>query len=440
MVMTTAKAPLAQYQFLPKQLEFFKNCDEIPFSAYIGGFGSGKTHCLVIQAMREATRPSYGLVGAPTYRLLADTTRRKFFALCPPKLIRQFIKSENKVILINGSEILFRSLDKPEALTNLGLDWFCLDEIGEVELDVFRMLQGRLREGKGSLHGDCVGNPAGPAHWTYEYFALRKTPSYRLVTATSEENIFLPSQYLEEMKSSFGVGSTYYKRFFMGQFVAPEGAIWPNFDTASFPTGHVLTDEAVKQMRFMRYGRVIDFGIEHPFVCLWFGITGDEKIIFLDEYFATHATIRQHCLAIREKERGLYERFGVFDINASYTDHDAVSRTEIENCEDENGNFIGFSCIPAEKAVLEGILLVFTLIEKRQLAVTERCTKTIRQVISYHTKPKEKTDKEVPVKKQDDACDCIRMACAMEMAYTSVFIRGRNEYSTAGDIYTGRVQ
>ena len=69
------------YEHLPRQEEFFHACDEVPFAAYIGGFGSGKTHVLCLQILRFLCKPSFGLVGAPTYRMLSDTTQRKFFEL-----------------------------------------------------------------------------------------------------------------------------------------------------------------------------------------------------------------------------------------------------------------------------------------------------------------------------------------------------------------------
>lgn len=436
------------YEYLPKQQVFFQNCDEVPFSAYIGGFGSGKTHGLVLQVLRACTRmaPSFGLVGAPTYRMLSDTTQRKFFELCPPAWIERFIKSENRVVLKNKTEIIFRSLESPERLTNLELSWFAIDEIGEVILDTFRMLQGRLRDPRGCLKGFCVGNPAGPAHWTCMYFLIKKEPSYRLVQASSYENTFLPQQYFDEMETSFGKDSVYYKRFVLGLFVAPAGAIWPNFSPRPYPDGHVVSDEQVRALRPIRFGRVIDFGIEHPFVCMWWAISASgREIIFLDEYAESHKTIRYHCLRIKEKEKELRERFGPFDIDLSVTDHDAVARTEIVNCTDENGDYIGFDVTPADKAVLEGILLVSSLFEQKRCLLSDRCELALRQVVSYHTKSKDNVAtpiaaKEQPVKRDDDTCDCIRMACKTVMPETLGFLRSSGRYLSSSDIYDGKIE
>jgi len=411
------------YKYLPKQLEFMQLCDRIPFPAYIGGYGSGKTHVLVLQILREAQRPSLGLVGAPTYRLLMDTTQRKFFELCPPEWIKSFIKSENKVIMQNGTEILFRTLDAPGRLTNLELSWFALDEVGEVDLDVYRMLQGRLRRPNRSHHGFCVGNPAGPTHWTYHYFvelAKEYPDRYGLVQASSYENTFLDEEYLKDMELSYEVGSLYYRRFVLGEFVTFTGAYWANFDLRPYERGGmVLKDKScIGQVlqgppAAWHFGKVIDFGYEHPFVCMWYATDG-YSIVFFDEYYEKQKIIREHCKNIYDKEEE-HIRLGYPRPAFAITDHDAQARAEIANAQDGDKH-IGFSCIPAEKKVMESILLVQTLISQRRFYITEECKHARLEIPSYRAKPD--VQKEQPVKENDDTCDCVRMACWMEMRQT----------------------
>jgi len=409
------KIKTVQYQLLPKQRQFIEACAKIPFVAYIGGFGSGKTHVLTIQSLIESTRPSRGLIGAPTYRMLEDTTQRKFFELCPESWIAEFSKSSNRVILKNGTEILFRSLETPERLTNLELDWFALDEIGEVKLNTYRMLQGRLRKPGGTHHGFCVGNPAGPTHWTYDYFVekARQFPdTYHLVQATSYENTFISQDYVVEMEKSFGKDSLYFKRYVLGEFVAFEGAYWPTFDVRPYPQGHIVDSDRMLELLNgpLTTGKVIDFGYEHPFVCLWY-VTDGHIIIFYDEYYKRHGLIREHCLEIRRRDAMHQARWNLPVHRYAITDHDAQGRAEIEFCTDEQGNRIGFPCVPAEKPVMESIFLVQTLITERRLFITERCPNARVEIPSYRAKPLEKSIREQPIKQHDDTCDCIRMAC-----------------------------
>lgn len=167
-------------EYLPKQGAFLRNCDEVTYNGYIGGFGSGKTHILVIEALLccggAKTR---GCIGAPTYRMLEDTTQQKFFELCPTSWIKSFSKSRNMVTLVNGTEVLFRSMDNPGRLASLELNWFGIDEAGLVKEDTFKMLLGRLRS-RGVRKGFVVGNPAGLTHWTYDYFVKLAAESSEL--------------------------------------------------------------------------------------------------------------------------------------------------------------------------------------------------------------------------------------------------------------------
>jgi len=308
-------------------------------------------------------------------------------------------------------------------LTNLELDWWGLDEIGEVKQETFRMLQGRLRRPGGRHKGFCVGNPAGPAHWSYDTWVIlaQKHPeSYRLVQATSYENTFLDEDYTLEMAKSFGEDSYYYKRFVLGQFVAAEGAFWPNFSSAPYPQGHVFrledVDSILRDTGIREFGKVIDFGYEHPFAILWY-VTDGEQLLVLDEYTERHRTIRQHCLEIQRKDAELVEHFHFPKVRWAWADHDAQERVEYAHCVDEAGQDIGISCRPAKKNVLEGIMLVQTLFERKELLVSERCEQTIRQIPGYRAKPQEKSKKEEPIKEKDDLCDCLRMASLSELSH-----------------------
>lgn len=428
------------YEYLPKQKTFMNNCDEVRYNAYIGGFGSGKTHILVLQSLREGggSRPSRGLIGAPTYKMLEDTTQKKFFDLCPTSWIAGFNKSKNVLHLCNGTEILFRSLERPERLSGLELDWFELDEIGEVKEATFKMLQGRLRRPGGRHRGGGVGNPAGPAHWTYAYFVelARKYPRvYRLVQATSYENLFLPKHYTEDMDIAFGVGTVYHQRYVLGEFAAFEGAYWNNFDPRYYEEGgHKLRMNQVLSLLkgAPRWGKVVDFGFEHPFVCMWY-VTDGTKIIFFDEYYQPHGLIKWHCLQIREHEKVHQAVFGAHVVGQAYTDHEAVSRAEIAAAKDDAGNSIGFDCIPTEKRVMESILLVQTLFGRRQLFITDQCEHALKEVPSYRAKGG--VVGEEPLREQDDTCACLRYACWMEMQHTMTFRRYSTAYTVPDDLY-----
>jgi len=356
----------------------------------------------------------------------------------PPSWVSSFHKQQNKATLRNGTTILFRSLDNPGRLAGLELDWFAIDEIGLIKEETFKMLQGRSKTSS-IRKGIGAGNPAGPVHWTYEYFVkkARDNPDiYRLIQASSYENDYLHKDFTRDMEVSFGKDSVYYKQYVLGQFVAAEGAFWSNFNAAPYPTGHVIFISQIRDKirgrgRGVRWGRVIDFGFEHPFVCLWY-VTNGEWIIFFDEYVKRRGLIKQHCLAMQKKEALHQQLFGLHHYGVAWTDHEAVSRAEIAAAKDEDGKSIGFDCIPVEKKVMEGILLVQGLFGHQKLLIANTCIRTLQEIPSYHSKGG--VVGEEPEREDEDACCCIRYACWAEMRHSIPYQRYKDmNYELTGD-------
>ena len=94
------------------QLPFIKDTFN-RHTSFVGGLGSGKSWSGAVKAVLYAIQHpgSLGLVCAPTYRQMRDSTLREFFKVLPRELIKSYNKSEYELVLINGSEVLFRSLE-----------------------------------------------------------------------------------------------------------------------------------------------------------------------------------------------------------------------------------------------------------------------------------------------------------------------------------------
>jgi len=359
--------------------------------------------------------------------MLEDVTRRTFLQLCPESWIKKIHLSDNIVEMRNGAEVLFRSGQDAEPLFGLNLGWYGCDEIGLYKEEVFRELWKRVRNKDESQHRFVVGNPAGPAHWTFKYFvqkAKQYPHAYHLTRATSFENTFLGKSYVEGMAITFDPNSAYYKRYVLGEFVAAEGAYWTSFDSRPIEDGgHVFTIEQVDTLfpptKPRRFGMVIDFGFEHYFVCLFY-VTDGQRIGFFDEYRAQHGLLSTHKQAIKVKREEHTHRFRFMPALFAYTDHDAQVRAELAN---ELDTTLAIACVPADKSdVMEGILLVQSLFGVNRVFVGTRCEQTLIEVPSYASNPK-LIAKEGPVKENDDTCDCIRYACVAEMQSAGEFIR-----------------
>jgi hypothetical protein len=103
-----------RYDSLPAQRAFHSDL-EIRFKGYSGPIGSGKSYALAYEALL-LSRLNPGLlelVGAPTYRMLQDSTQRFFFEVLDVEGIAYaFNKQTNHLRFSdNGSEIIFRTME-----------------------------------------------------------------------------------------------------------------------------------------------------------------------------------------------------------------------------------------------------------------------------------------------------------------------------------------
>lgn len=256
---------ITTYSPLPTQRIFHES--DAQLRLYQGGFGAGKTlaGCWEALDVSMAYPGNFGLIARKTYRELEDSTKRTFFDICPPSLIKEFRARDDKVTLINGSEIIFRSLDDPNKLRSLNLGWFYVDEASELADDEMpTMLLGRLRlMGIPWRGGWFTSNPSHVEHWMYKWFVERaaKMPSrYFMVTATTYDNPFLPSEYVKSLEEEYS--AQWVKRYLRGEFgfIVAGAPVYSNFNAKI----HVVPDLDYLQDRPVF--RSWDFGYHHPAV------------------------------------------------------------------------------------------------------------------------------------------------------------------------------
>lgn len=214
-----------EYKLLPAQRKFF----EIPHeygtdvALYQGGFGSGKTFSGSLLGILLALKyPGIrGLVGAQTYTLLRDTTLHTYFEHIEKMGIQvNHVKSENKLVFDNGSEILFRHLEEDDKLKSLNLGFVEIEEMSDTPYATFKMLLGRLRQDKRPewknfryrLFGHT--NPEVSRGWIYENFVKNPKKNYRRIIASTIENTYLPKEYIETMRDSYN--EDYFNMYVLG--------------------------------------------------------------------------------------------------------------------------------------------------------------------------------------------------------------------------------
>lgn len=212
--------PEWQYQALPAQHAFHTDLST-RFKGYSGPIGSGKSYALVYEALfLSRMNPGLlGLVGAPTYRMLEDSTQRTFFEVLAAEGIDYiFHKQENRLRFpANGSEVIFRTMENPERLRGPNLAWFALDELTYTREEAWTRLLGRLRHPQARrLCGCAVWTPKG-YDWVHHRFVEEQHPDYRLVQATPKENTYLPPDFYDQLKESYA--ERFYRQEVLGEYL-----------------------------------------------------------------------------------------------------------------------------------------------------------------------------------------------------------------------------
>jgi len=342
---------------------------------------------------------SLGVILAPTYPMLRDSTIRTFLEMCPFDMIEYYNKSEQHLKLKNGTEILFRPGNDAAAidrLRNINVDWFWMDE-GSLFLEyAWRVLIGRLRGHIGPRKGWVTTTPKG-YNWTWKKF-VSDNPDYDYVTASSLDNPYLPPDYKKSLMQEYA--GIFAKQEIYGLFVGFEGAVYPEFNRVT----HIID---TKEIKFDAIIGGVDFGFTNPSVILKIGIDCDGRLYILDEFYERHVTDSQ--LADWAKENMSDVQFFIADsANPSGIQEFKDREIDCRGVEKKEGERIENFIAAGIKKVSN--MLVIREDRKPRLYVDPKCVNTIMEFENYRypEKREEQPEKETPLKVHDHAMDALR--------------------------------
>lgn len=198
------------------------------YRALAGGRGSGKSWIGSYDLHRRAMKPGkrnrlYG-VYAPTYKMLEDATFRSFLEIGDMLGdIKDVNRSDLRVTLSNGSEVLFRSMDEPERARGPSLSGAWLDEASLMSQDAFNIIIACLRQGGELGWLSSTFTPKGKSHWTFETFGKQNDPDVQLFKITTRDNPFLPPEYYRAIRKQYT--SAFSEQELEGEFIDLQGTI-----------------------------------------------------------------------------------------------------------------------------------------------------------------------------------------------------------------------
>jgi phage terminase large subunit-like protein len=403
---------LGNHALNPIQLQFVY-CDA-RFSFYVGGIGAGKTFAGAVRAiLRAAWNPgSLGVIGAPTYPMLRDTTQRTVFELLPEWLLHRFIETQQHLWLTNGSEVLFRSLDEPNRLRGLNLAWFWLDEAPLCGHYAWEVLKGRLRQRGFEPSAWATGTPKGRDGFARE-FELAPLPGHALFRASTRINAHnLPPGYIEDL----GYTGAFAAQEIEGQFVAFEGLVY-TFDASRH--GHLR--EPAHGRRFQRVIGGVDWGYTNPAAALVFGLDGDHRAWQVAEFYQRRASLTDVLVPT------ILDLTRRWDVQTWYCGPDEPEHIAALDAALVHAG-LPARARAADNRVAPGIQTVAGLLAlrgdgSRGLYVSPACEHTIAEYGAYRyaeAAPNGKRDpSEQPLKQNDHALDATRYALHTELGRSS---------------------
>src|SRR5271165_4905557 len=217
------RVPLAEgYSPLPSQQKFHDS--SASFKGFSGPVGSGKSAALCYEAIAQAYRNPgcTGLIAAPTYSMLRDTTEVMLLTIIEDLDLDYVRKKTDGTVLLasSGSTILLRSLDHPERLRGTNLAWFGLDELSYTKEESWLRLVARLRDPLAvGLCGFGVWTPKG-TDWVHRRFVQETKAGYLCIQAQPFENRYVldnAPNYYESLKESYD--PKFYRQEVLGEYI-----------------------------------------------------------------------------------------------------------------------------------------------------------------------------------------------------------------------------
>lgn len=275
---------------LPSQKKFHDST--ATFKGFSGPIGSGKSQALC----HEAIRLSYlnpgrtGLIGAPTYPMLRDSTLASLTEILETSEVPFELNKGDNVLTMKdtGSRILLRSMEEFDRLRGTNLAWFGLDELTYTQEGAWLRLEGRLRDPRAKRRcGFAVWTPKG-FDWVYRRFISDAPPGYEAIQAQPYENRFLLDEvpdFYERLRSSYD--ENFFRQEVLGDYLnARGGLVYSSFRRA------VNVKELEPDPNAQLYW-TLDFNV-NPLCSIVLQKNRDE-IWAVDEIVLRRATTEQAC-------------------------------------------------------------------------------------------------------------------------------------------------
>lgn len=265
-------------------------------------------------------------------------------------------------------------------------------------------------------------NPGNPNHWLHKDYIKNQMISTTTYQLQMSDNPFLTEEYVNFMKATHtGIN---YRRYILGEWVAAEGIIFPEFTDA-----HIYDEDP--DFSQAEFGVFVDYGSTVPTCFLKMSLDNARTPrLFVHEEYYYDSVASNHTKTEIEYTRDFLEFTADF------------KPLRWAQCDPHEHSFIAsvrqnsdINMMRASNRVDKGLRNLGTLFHMNELGIHKRCTNLIRELQCYVWDPKE-TEKgqDAPLKENDHAVDALRYgALAMnkqmseKVEQTSLYIREHHD-------------
>lgn len=455
--------------YIPQEHQEYIHSDPHKYVGVFGGYGSGKTQCTLKDDEKHMLSNPNGMtvVGSAVLSQVETTYEKDFRKDFPAAFIKKENQSKKTYTLINGHELLIKSLYDEELIRSMNATRIHIVEASAVEYDIFVQLQARLRNLiAAEIAVDVNGTPIWDAkHNTFKFAAdwrrcfVESNPSVGWIRDNfllesdyinteycdqkysvpkpnkdfasyifpTKLNKFLPVGFYENLASN--KPAWWINRYLNGSFDYAEGMVYPNVMKAMINSFEVPKE-------WVRY-MAMDYGINDPTAFIFLAVDVINRVAYvIGEAYNNNRNYKDQAKIYWDAHQEFvplnnYYKTPVMDGKSINKRNDANLKT-IGDLFKEEGLFFN-----AAKMDLDARLIKLnTLIDTGRIKIfKDKCPNLYKEIVNYKfpertADGKSRGDK--PVDKNNHATNALEFAC-MELP-NDMILTDLNSYNSEGHV------
>ena len=434
----TCDAAYIHYIPLPHQMDVHKNKHKIKL--LIGGMGSAKTNCGVMEIINHALTVNHGrtILLAQTLKQLSEAIMPIFEEYLPRKFVTKWTntKQEIKIVLTNGHELIGFASDDEEKFRSMNITAFYIEEASGINPKIFQECVRRLRNTHGIINGkphflgilcsnpsqgfirdllftaDTIDGSASIAQTVamYKDRVTNKNADLAAFLSSSRDNPYLPPGFIQSVVNSLTPAQV---RLYVDCIIEySEGAVYPNILS--------MTEEPFEIPSHWERYVAHDPGIHDPAAILLGAVDPTTGIIhFYREYYRTDQVLAQVAQGFKDMIRDIPQgclHLPLIDPSSNKRSK-TTGRTYKQQMQLEHG--IVTKC--ANNNIEDGIQRVKNLMFYGKIRFFNSLNQTLREGCEYRYPTQEERSKnknlgDTPLDKDNHLMDCLRYIC-QDMPY-----------------------